>query len=225
VIVDAIRDADLSVIGQACHDAVLLTGGSGIALALPAKFIDAGLAHGSEPQFSGVEGAEGVLAGSCSSATLQQVEVHAAGHPTMPIKVERLMEANLDVESVIAFVEANRGAAPLVYSSAPPERLRTLQNRYGAAELAGRLDRLFAEIAVALVRRGLRRLVVAGGETSGAVVSALGMTELTVGPEIDPGVPVLFTLNPEPLALALKSGNFGAPNFFAKALEFLRTPG
>jgi uncharacterized protein YgbK (DUF1537 family) len=222
VIVDAIRDEDLVTIAEASRDAVLITGGSGIAMGLPANFIASGAARGSVPTFSGMDGAEAVLVGSCSPTTLQQVEVHASKHPTLRIQVDRLIEGTDEAQCLVTFIEKNRGAAPLVYSSAPPERLRSLQARYGAACLAVRLERLFAETALRLVRRGLRRLVVAGGETSGAVVGALGISALTVGPEIDPGVPILFTREPIPLALALKSGNFGSPCFFAKALEQLR---
>ena len=99
--------------------------------------------------------------------------------------------------------------------------MKALQDRHGRDKVAHRLDRLFADAAASLVKKGVRRLVVAGGETSGAVVSALNLGALTVGPEIDPGVPVLVSTGDEPIALALKSGNFGAPEFFAKALARL----
>jgi uncharacterized protein YgbK (DUF1537 family) len=96
------------------------------------------------------------------------------------------------------------------------------QAKYGRDEVAAKLDALFADTAHKLVHAGVTRLVVAGGETSGAVVSALDLGALTIGQEIDPGVPVLLSQGNAPIALALKSGNFGAPDFFAKALERLR---
>ena len=104
-----------------------------------------------------------------------------------------------------------QGEAPLVYSSAAPDKVRMLQAAHGREAIAAALDALFAETAARLVYDGVRRLVVAGGETSGAVVSALSLDALAIGPEIDPGVPALAAADGRPLALALKSGNFGAP--------------
>jgi uncharacterized protein YgbK (DUF1537 family) len=221
VIVDAITDDDLVTIGKACRDAALLTGGSGIALGLPANFIAAGLASGSIPDFAGLPGPEAILAGSCSGATRQQVELHAKMHPSVEIDVERVMQGDLRAADLVAFIRANEGRAPLVYSSASPERVAALQQRYGREPIAEALDSLFAATAGGLAFAGLRRLVVAGGETSGAVVSALDLGALKIGPEIDPGVPVLAAEGDRPLALALKSGNFGAPDFFRKALDKL----
>ncbi|WP_407160383.1 nucleotide-binding domain containing protein [Bradyrhizobium sp. STM 3557] len=109
----------------------------------------------------------------------------------------------------------------MVYSSGSPEDVAGAQQRHGRGHVAKALEQLFAASARCLVENGIRRLVVAGGETSGAVVSALELDALTIGPEIDPGVPVLLAATPRPLALALKSGNFGAPDFFAEALRKL----
>ena len=221
VIVDAISDDDLLSIGDACAEAPLLTGGSGIALGLPRNFIRQGLATGKGSAFQGVDGAEAVLAGSCSKATLAQIEVHRAGHPVLQVEVEAVMEGAVTPEALAAFVHAHEGEAPLVYSSAPPDKVRMLQAAHGREAIAAALDALFAETAARLVYDGVRRLVVAGGETSGAVVSALSLDALAIGPEIDPGVPALAATDGRPLAVALKSGNFGAPDFFAKALNAL----
>jgi 3-dehydrotetronate 4-kinase len=221
VIVDAITDDDLGAIGEACADAPLLTGGSGIALGLPRNFIRTGLASGQGSAFSGVDGPEAILAGSCSRATLGQIETHRKNHPVLEVEVEAAMEGRTNAAALAAFVHDNRGRAPLVYSSAPPERVRGLQERFGREQVAQRLDGLFADTARLLVAEGVRRLVVAGGETSGAVVSALSLDAVAIGPEIDPGVPALAAADGRPLALALKSGNFGAPDFFAKALRIL----
>jgi 3-dehydrotetronate 4-kinase len=221
VIVDALADEDLVTIGRACRDRPLLTGGSGIALALPANFLDAGLASGSATSFVGVEGPEAILAGSCSGATRRQVEVHTASHPSFAIGVDQVMISGLAPATVVDFIRSHEGQGPLVYSSATPEQVTALQDKYGRERIAATLDHLFAAAARALVAAGIRRLVVAGGETSGAVVSALDLGALMIGPEIDPGVPVLVSEGAQPLALALKSGNFGAPDFFAKALRKL----
>jgi uncharacterized protein YgbK (DUF1537 family) len=115
----------------------------------------------------------------------------------------------------------NLDKKPLVYSSATPEQVAASQKKHGRDAVAHALDSLFGEVAQRLVKAGVKRLVVAGGETSGAVVSALGIRAFEVGPEIDPGVPALRTDGDPALSLALKSGNFGAPDFFDKALKTL----
>ena len=220
-VVDAISEDDLLAIGDACAEAPLLTGGSGIALGLPRNFIRQGLATGKGSAFQGADGPEAILAGSCSKATLQQIEVHRKDHPALQVEVEAVMEGVVTPEALAAFVQGHEGQAPLVYSSAPPEKVRALQETHGPQAIAAALDALFAETAARLVYDGVRRLVVAGGETSGAVVSALSLDALAIGPEIDPGVPALAAADGRLLALALKSGNFGAPDFFAKALRTL----
>lgn len=222
VIIDAISEADLLAIGRACRDARLLTGGSGIALGLPANFIEAGLAKGHVADRVGVPGPEAILAGSCSDATRRQVEIHSQVHPTFAIDVKRVMENSLDPDELVAFIREHEGRAPLVHSSGDPQTVSRLQSSYGAESVSAKLDRLFADTAQTLIRSGVKRLVVAGGETSGAVVAALGLESLEIGPEIDPGVPVLLADGDEPIALALKSGNFGAPDFFDKALARLK---
>lgn len=221
VIVDAVSDEDLMTIGEACADFPLLTGGSGIALGLPKNFISRGLAKSAGSAFRGVQGPDAILAGSCSKATLQQIDLHRKNHPALAIDVKDVMSGVLTPEKLVRFVRDNEGKAPLVYSSQTPDQVRGVQNEFGREKVAERLDHLFADTARALVDGGVRRLVVAGGETSGAVVSALGLSAVAIGPEIDPGVPALAAADGRPLALALKSGNFGAPDFFAKSLRLL----
>ena len=111
----------------------------------------------------------------------------------------------------------------LIASSAAPEALAATRARHGGAEPGHLVEQAFAALADALVERGVRRLVVAGGETSGAVVDRLGIEGFGVGPDIAPGVPVLRALGRRHpgLATALKSGNFGGPDFFREALELL----
>lgn len=219
VITDAIADTDLLVLGEAGAEAPLITGGSGIALGLPRNFIRQGLAKGGSVETRPVGGPEAILAGSCSRATLAQIARHQRdGHPTWNIDVAGVMAGNLRSSDLVSVLMKLEGQAPLVYSSSPPEAVQALQARYGREAVAHRLDGFFAETARLLVESGTRRLVVAGGETSGAVVSALGLDALAIGPEIDPGVPVLTTPDGT-LALALKSGNFGSEDFFARALR------
>jgi 3-dehydrotetronate 4-kinase len=221
VIVDAVSDDDLLSIGDACAQAALLTGGSGIALGLPQNFIRRGLANGKSKAFFGVTGPEAIIAGSCSRATLSQIELHRKNHPARAIDVKAVMSGAVSVRDLVKFVQDNRGKAPLIFSSDTPDGVRSAQDTFGREQISQRLERLFADTARELVDQGLRRLVVAGGETSGAVVLALGLKALSIGPEIDPGVPALAAADGRPLALALKSGNFGAPDFFAKALRLL----
>lgn len=222
VIVDATSDQDLLTIASAVADHKLVTGGSGIAIGVPENFIRRGLASGSRGRQVGADGPEAILAGSCSGATRHQIHLHEKGHPTMAIDVDKVMSGEVTSDHIVDFIASNRGNAPLAYSSGTPEEVEAMQAKYGRAEVATTLDAFFAALARKLVRAGVRRLVVAGGETSGAVVSALNLGALTVGQEIDPGVPVLLSQGDAPIALALKSGNFGAPDFFVKALEMLR---
>lgn len=221
VVVDAISDEDLVKIGEAVADHKLVTGGSGIAIGLPANFIKRGLAQGNSSRFVGAEGPEAILAGSCSGATRGQVDLHKVSHPTFAIDVDKVMSGETKPGDIVAFILENQGKAPLAYSSGTPDDVRKMQEKYGREAVAEKLDGLFADTARALVNSGITRLVVAGGETSGAVVSALNLGALQIGSEIDPGVPVLLSGGQKPIALALKSGNFGTPDFFTKALERL----
>ena len=218
VIVDALTNDDLLTIASACAGAKLLTGGSGIALGLPRNFIKAGLAKGGRPEVDTIDGPDAVLVGSCSRATLAQIERHAASHPVLAIDVDKVMDGSLTAADLVGFVRTNHGKAPLVYSSSRPEQVAALQENYGRETVAHKLDGVFAQAAKQLYDGGVRRIVVGGGETSGAVVSALGVTSFRIGPEIDPGVPVLVTEDGSKLGMALKSGNFGAVDFFEKAL-------
>lgn len=221
VIADAIGNGDLVTLAEACAGMPLLTGGSGIARGLPRNFIRAGLAGGGRPAVQEVGGPEAILVGSCSRATRAQIERHRSGHPVLGIDVDQVMEGRLTAADIVAFIQANRGAAPLVYSSSNPDHVAALQEKYGRDAVAHTLDALFASAAKELFASGTRRIVVGGGETSGAVVSALGLTSFRIGPEIDPGVPVLVSEDGSGLGMALKSGNFGAEDFFAKALDAL----
>lgn len=219
VIVDAISNDNLLTIAAACKNTPLLTGGSGIARGLPRNFISQGLAGGGSTVTPAIEGPEAVLVGSCSRATLAQIERHAANHPVFAIDVGKVIDGTLAADEIVAFIRANHGHAPLVYSSSRPEEVAEIQHKHGREAVAHRLDALFADVARELYNLGVRRIVVGGGETSGAIVSALGLTSFRIGPEIDPGVPVLTTEDGSMLGMALKSGNFGSVDFFEKAIR------
>lgn len=225
IVVDALEDSDLLAIGAALTDAPLITGGSGIAMGLPHNFIASGLAHGHEGEAYTVSGPGAVLAGSCSGATLGQIEHHKRNHPAFPIEVEAVMSGRVTSATLVEFIISQCEPAPLVYSSGSPEAVRNIQEKYGREAVSDTLDTLFANTARTLLDAGYRRLVIAGGETSGAVSQALakslGHPAMMIGAEIDPGIPVLTLGEVDPVALALKSGNFGSEDFFEKALRIM----
>lgn len=221
VIVDAITDQDLCEIGHAAAEMKLLTGGSGIALGLPENFRRAGKLAPMEAaaSFSAPAGSAIILAGSCSAATRRQIR-SAIDAGTAAIKLDPLAIASGEItaESVMDWVSAQSSGIPMVYSSAEPEEVRQSQQALGREKAGEIVEHLLANVAIGLRERGYRRFLVAGGETSGAVVHALGVEALLIGPEIDPGVPWTVSLEGDrSVALALKSGNFGSDDFFLKA--------
>ncbi|RJL16489.1 3-oxo-tetronate kinase [Paracoccus siganidrum] len=223
VVADAIRDQDLVTLGQAVADLPLLTGGSGIALGLPGNFRAQGLLSAEGPRWRGQAGPAAVLSGSCSRATRRQVAHHVAGGaPALEIDPEAVLAGRASARQAADWALAQYGL-PLVYSSADPEAVRAVQARHGTGTVAARLEAFVAETARLLVAGGVTRLITAGGETSGAVVEGLGLASLEIGPEIDPGVPAIRA--GRDLVLALKSGNFGAEDFFAKAAACLEGAG
>ncbi|RRZ95488.1 3-oxo-tetronate kinase [Erwinia sp. 198] len=225
LIVDAISEHDLTTLGRACLGAKLVTGGSGIALALPHNFIAQGRAKGKQAQAPLIDGPEAILVGSCSGATRLQIAEHQKNHPVMMIEVKDVLSGETGPAQLVAFITGHQGRAPLVCSSDDPEAVKRVQQQYGRERVAAALDNLFGETARQLVAAGTRRIVVGGGETSGAVVSALGLGALTIGAEIDTGVPSMVSRGRQPVALALKSGNFGGRDFFARAVNALRGDG
>jgi uncharacterized protein YgbK (DUF1537 family) len=221
-IVDAISDAHLITIGAACADLRLVTGGSGVALGLPANFRNAGVLadHGEADSLPAVGGTAAVLAGSCSPATLQQVEHARSIWPAFHVDPMALAEGRDVAAQAIEFAGARIADGPvLIYASAAPAVVGEVQAKLGRERAGTLVEGAMAQIASGLVALGVRKLVVAGGETSGAIVSALNIRALRIGPQIDPGVPWTASIGDPKLALALKSGNFGAPDFFKKALE------
>jgi uncharacterized protein YgbK (DUF1537 family) len=224
-IVDAIDDEDLKAIGGACRDLALVTAGSGVALGLPQNFRAAGLlpARSDAATLPEVRGPAAVLSGSCSAATRRQVAEMARTHTAIALQPLTDRTAEAMAEAALARVAADLGAARpfVVHSTADPAQVTEVQQRLGRDQAAAEIERAFGLIAACLVERGVRRLVVAGGETSGAVVQALGIESLAIGPAIDPGVPWTTARGRTTLALALKSGNFGSDDFFLKSLAML----
>jgi 3-dehydrotetronate 4-kinase len=219
-IADATSERHLVDLGTGAADLALITGGSGIAMGLPGNFRRAGrLAETGEADLlPAVGGHAAALAGSCSAATLEQIERFAASGAVLALDPLALVRDGAEVERAIAWAEQRLSEAPvLIRSSALPEEVANVQAALGRERAGAAIEAAMARIARALVERGVRRLVVAGGETSGAVVAALGVRGLRIGPPIDPGVPWTVSLGEPHLALALKSGNFGAPDFFRKA--------
>jgi uncharacterized protein YgbK (DUF1537 family) len=222
-IADATSDRHLLALGAAAADLALITGGSGIAMGLPENFRRLGLLAADAPadRLPHTPGLAAILAGSCSAATLGQIERHhAAGRAAFALDPIGLADGPDDVGRALAFAKAHLAEGPILFSSsAPPEQVAKVQERLGRERAGAAIEEAMAAIAKGLVALGVRRLVVAGGETAGAVVAALGVQGLRIGPAIDPGVPWTTSLGEPPLALALKSGNFGAPDFFIKAFE------
>jgi len=221
-VTDVIDDADLAAIATACADHRLITAGSGIAKGLPANFRRSGLLEPAQNAAVAIpsSGAAAVLAGSCSQATRAQVEHWKASFPAVAIDPRAAPDADSLAASALAQTERwlTSGTPFLIYSSAEPAVVAEIQRALSADVAAARLEAAFGTIARRLVERGVQRLVVAGGETAGAVVSALGVEALAIGASIDPGVPWTVSTGTRPIALALKSGNFGGVDFFEKAL-------
>jgi uncharacterized protein YgbK (DUF1537 family) len=224
-IVDAVTDEHLFAIGEAASAHALITGGSGVALGLPENFRRAGLLPpladpGALPQ---VRGPAAVVAGSCSRATLAQIGIARGKVPVLELDPLATPDADALTHQAVQWATGRLGTVPVVIAaSAPPDRVAALQTRLGRDAAGALVERALAGVAEALVRAGVRRLVVAGGETAGAVVTRLDVHSLRIGAEIDPGVPWTYAEGGgEPLLLALKSGNFGAPDFFIKAFTML----
>ena len=226
-IVDAIEDRDLEAIGEAAADFKLITGGSGIALGLPENFRRRGLlSAAAADRLPAISGAAAVLSGSCSTATLAQVAHMQQRAPCFTIDPIAAAEGADMAGQALAWARPLLGDRPILISAtAPPDQITAVQHRLGRERAGALVEAILAAVARGLAAAGVRRFVVAGGETAGAVVQALGVTGLRIGRQIDPGVPWTVSLPgslDEPaLALALKSGNFGMPDFFLRAFSEL----
>lgn len=231
VICDSVSDGDLERLAEAVASQSLVTGGSGLGQALPAQYRKQGwLAEIAEPgRLQPASGSMLVLSGSCSRATLAQVDAFLKRHPGAGFALDPLSLAKDDAQWESAFGFALKRLADdepvLIYASANPEKVHQAQAELGVTQAGELVERALSQLAASLVNEGVGRLVVAGGETSGAVVSALGIQALRIGEQIDPGVPWTQTTladRSRPLSLALKSGNFGGIDFFTRAFEVLQ---
>lgn len=217
-IVDAVSNADLVVLGAALKNMPLVTAGSGVAIGLPGNF---GIAPNPEsaalPKATGLKA---IVSGSCSRATnLQVADFIARGLPAFVLDPLSLLSGEAALLDALKWAESRLAAGPvLIYSTAAPEALKRIQDQLGVQQAGELVEQALASIAKGLVALGVRQLVVAGGETSGAVVQALGMHQLQIGAQIDPGVPWCAANG---MHITLKSGNFGTPDFFTKAFDHI----
>jgi uncharacterized protein YgbK (DUF1537 family) len=218
IVVDTLTNADLDAIGEACRDLRLVTGGSGRARGHAPQHRPAGGAVAA-PVLPAVGGPILCLSGSASEATNAQVRRFAERHPVRKVQPVALAEGRETTEALAAWaIEKLREGPCLVSATASPAEVKDAQGQLGAERAAALVEGALAAVAKALRQAGVRRFVVAGGETSGAVATALGVSLLAVGAQIAPGVPWCTTVESEPVALALKSGNFGGESFFEQAI-------
>ncbi|MDV7340582.1 3-oxo-tetronate kinase [Terasakiella sp. A23] len=224
-IMDAISDDHLRTIGQACDDMALITGGSAVAQGLPDNYRKAGLLpqNTGDVPFDAPDGPSIILSGSCSEATRAQVDYAQDHMPSFRLDALNILDNKPVADEAVAWAEAHiqSGTPVLFYSSADPDVVSEIQQKRGRVEVGSKVEKVISEIARRLKDIGVRRFVVAGGETSGAVINALNVRQMEIGPQIDPGVPWTKSIGDQPLALALKSGNFGGEDFFLKALNQL----
>jgi 3-dehydrotetronate 4-kinase len=221
-VLDAISNDDLLRIGPALAGMPLVTAGSGIAIGLPQNWqhggrLATGVVADALPPF---EGAGAVVSGSCSAATNAQVaQFRQSGRPAYAIDPLAIAAGRDVAAAALRWAEPLLAHGPvLVHATAEPAAVKVVQAQLGVEHAGALVEATLATVARGLVQRGVRRLVVAGGETSGAVVQALGVRQLRIGPQIDPGVPWTWAVTSlgAPVHLALKSGNFGSPDFFLK---------
>ena len=228
-VVDAISNDDLMRLGPALNGMPLVTAGAGVAIGLPANF---GIAPSSTASvLPAAIGLQAVVSGSCSLATNRQVQAFIqTGRPALALDPLHIAAAQVAGKNIVA--ESLAWAAPLlaegpvlIYSSADANSVRSVQDQLGVEAAGALVEQTLAAIARGLVAHGVRQLVVAGGETSGACVNALSITQMKIGPQIDPGVPWCHAQSDaagqEGLHITLKSGNFGTDDFFSKAFTRL----
>jgi uncharacterized protein YgbK (DUF1537 family) len=225
-IADAVFERDLEAIGAAALERSVSIGASGLGLGLARGLIASGAVASTATETMGapVGGRVACLAGSCSQATLTQIERAERAMPVLRLDPDGLVDRPQEVQRALAWAGEHLDRGPiLLASSAAPDRVAAVQARHGRAETGHAIEQAMATIAAGLLERGARRLVIAGGETAGAVVDRLAIPAFLVGPEIAAGVPVLRTIGAKPaeMVLVLKSGNFGGPDFFMDALRLM----
>jgi uncharacterized protein YgbK (DUF1537 family) len=222
-VVDALGNDDLMRIGRAIHDLPLVTAGSGVAIGLPQNF-------GIQPSLQAAHlpvpaGHQAIVAGSCSQATQAQVaDFLQRGGIALAIDPLQIAAGEPVAEQAVRWARAhwsNASSPVLIHSTQDAQGVRAIQNQLGVERAGQLVEQTLADICIGLVNAGVGQLVVAGGETSGACVQALGIDLMRIGPQIDPGVPWCHArrANRQWLHLALKSGNFGGIDFFTRSLQ------
>jgi 3-dehydrotetronate 4-kinase len=227
-IADTLCERHLASLAAAAVDAPFLTGNSSVAAHLPPLWLEQGLLEeASTISLRGVDGPGAVLVGSVALQTLAQLEHFAAEHDVCVVDIGRAYAGHNLVAEARRFAAASvaAGRSFAISTALPQERVDALQSIHGGLEVAGRVEAILSDIAKFIVfDLGVRRLVVAGGETSGSVIRALGITDLEVGPYREPGFSRAFAVHPFPIALLLKSGKLGSIDIFASALDDMRRP-
>ena len=225
-IADALSNDDLMRLGAAVKGMAVVCAGSGLAMGLPANW---GIAPSAAAAvLPAAQGHRAIVSGSCSTATQAQVAAFiAAGGAAWaldPLVIDDALAAQIGAWAQQQW-QASPDAPVLVYSTADPAAVQRVQASLGVTASGARIEQAMATVAQALVAQGARQLIVAGGETSGACVQALQIDSLRIGGQIDPGVPWCHAASPLAgavgLHVALKSGNFGAEDFFSRAFEVL----
>jgi 3-dehydrotetronate 4-kinase len=223
-IIDAVFDLDLETIGAVAVEQKISVGASGIGLGL-ARALAGGTAVAPDLASDPIGGPAACLAGSCSQATLGQIANAEKIMPVLHLDPDQVVKGKDEARRALAWARERLGSGPvLIASSATPDEVAALQARHGRDAAGHAIEQAMADIAEGLVQSGVHRLVVAGGETSGAVVDRLKIPGFLVGAEIAAGVPVLRAVGGKEgaMLLALKSGNFGGPEFFSDALGLMR---
>jgi 3-dehydrotetronate 4-kinase len=224
-IIDAVFDPDLETIGRVALDHRLSVGASGIGLGLARALVAAAAGKSASSSAAAIGGLAAILAGSCSQATLGQIAAAEKIMPVLHLDPEQIVQGKDEARRALVWARERLQSGPLlIASSATPDRVAALQARHGRDATGHAIEEAMADIAEALIAVGVRRLIVAGGETSGAVVDRLQIPGFLVGEEIAAGVPVLQAVGAKQgdMLLALKSGNFGGPEFFSDALTLMR---
>ena len=220
-IADAVAERHLLALGEIAASMPVSTGASGLGLGLARALAEQKAV--AQPEIEPVGGHAAILAGSCSEATRAQIEAAEADMPVLHLDIKALLAGGDIVQPALAWAREYLAKGPVIIaSSAPPDAVDALRSGHKGEAVGETIEHALADIAAGLVALGVARLIIAGGETSGAVTDRLAIPAFLIGPEIAPGVPLLRTLGGKPMLLALKSGNFGGPDFFARALAMMR---
>ena len=219
-LIDTIENIDFDQICEGTKHLKMLTGGSGIALGLPKIFKKQGLIKKNNKILPKINSYSIIISGSCSNTTLSQIKNYKNKHPSLSLEPEKIINDLEYLRKVINWVIKNKKNKPLLYSSSKPDIVKKNQKEYGKDLIASKIESFFQDVVSELYEEDFKKIVSAGGETSGAVVKGLGIEELQIGQEISAGVPIMWEPN-KSIKIALKSGNFGQEDFFSRALKML----